>query len=528
MRWDGGQRKASEEWADTLFITALTGAAFCLPWYNIGLSVAQMVMGVAVLWPVGMKQRWRKLFQRPEALLGPGLFGLLAVSLTYSDDKALGFQLLKTYIPFFSFPVALALRGGVSEGEWRRILWAFLIGILVAVGFNFLYSVNNPSNPTAQNHREWSRTVSHLRLGYFAAWGLMLVLEGGVRRWLSPRITAFWVVVLGLTLLMLKSLAMLPFLIFGFLLWLRAYGVWKRPWARWVLFGGLAGLIWIAYGVGRAYWNFQRRADPERLRQVLALEPPYEHWDGGAWLENGTPAFIGIHEAALERAWSRRSSRGYWERDSKGQPVRTTLLRYLASKGHWIKDSSAVAALSPQDIRAVEQGLTNHLMRGPLDVAGRAYEFFWEWRQFQKDQDPRGRSLATRWALWQAGLAACRAHLRRGVGLGDVREAVSEILDAQRSPLIYEKKFGPHQQWLGLILAGGIPLFGWTLLFLLWPFFLRQPVFFIRKEGYKLFFFTLLILGCGMWEDIFETQASVTFFSFFLALLQSSVKTSRS
>jgi hypothetical protein len=496
-----------------LFRLSIFFTAMFLPWYNTGLSVAQMLMGAAVLFPVGLGGRLKRLMRNPYALSWAGLYVLILLSLLYSDDRKTGWDLLRTMIPLFSFPLALAMRGGLSITEFRVSALLFLASLAVVSLYDIVFLKNIADS---SDHRTISRTVSHLRLGYFLTWGLVLCLEGWYRGWLRSYVAVTWLLLALVMLVMLKSIGMFPFLILAGFLYLE--GIYQhRRWlaATIILGGGVFTLILIE--TSRSVYYFSLKPQPHLLDSVLALPSPFQHWDDGSLLENGTPALVGIHEASLERAWQNRSSFPYYGTDGKGQALRTTLIRYLASKGFWIKDSNALARLSEEDIRAIERGQTNFLMRGRFSLAGRLYEALWEMREYARDGNPQGRSLATRLELWKAGLHTAKNHARRGVGVGDVRQALSDELDQIHSRLIYTKTFGPHNQWLMLALAGGVPLLLWTWISLLLP--LREAYARLNHRlnpGNKPFvFFVLLLLGCGFWEDIFETQASMTFFSFF-------------
>lgn len=494
---------------DGLFRLSLWLTALFLPWYNTGLSVAQMLMGTAVLFPVGLTVRIKRLVSDPFALSWTGLYVLLLLSLLYSEDRISGWGLLRTMIPLFSYPLALTMRGGLSLSEFRTAALIFLVSVATASLYDIV-QLNYFSWPS--DHRIISRTVSHLRLGYFLVWGMVLCLEGWWRRWLKGPVATLWILLALAMLVMIRSIGMLPFLALVGLLYYRE--IFRRP--RWLAVFIILGLILVSFVVFESYravYYFSLKPDRSQLDSVLALGSPYAHWDDGSLLENGTPALVGIYEASLEKAWKQRSSLSYFGPDRKGQPLRTTLIRYLASRGFWIKDSNAVQQLSEEDVRAVEHGHTNFLMSKRFSLAGRLYEVLWEIREYTRDGNPQGRSLATRLELWKAGLQIIKNHMRRGVGVGDVRQALSDQLDRAHSHLIYNKSYGPHNQWLLLAMTGGVPLLLWAWLSLLLPLWVSRSL--IRLTNKPFVFFILLLLGSGFWEDIYETQASMTFFSFF-------------
>lgn len=496
-------------WRISILLTALF-----LPWYNTGLSIAQILMGVAALWPSGLRQRLRILFRAPVAFLWPGTYTLLGLSLLHSENQGSGIQMLRTFIPLFSFPLAMAMFGGISRRLFRWATLVFLISVATAVGYDFMS--DTLSQNASSDHRAFSRTVSHLRMGYFLTWAAFLSVGARLNGWISPVFSTIYLAVTAFALVWFKSLGMIPFILVIILLWIW----WLRP-----LKVGLKPFLWVGVPLSILFcyvgwesyqaWHFYHlRPDSTRLRHTLQLQAPYAHLDQGELSENGVPVLIGLNEPSLERGWRTRSSMNYWGTDLKGQQLRVTLWRYLASCGYWTKDSAAVAGLSLHDVRAVEKGITNRLMKSPWRLAGRIYEALWEWNRYQVDRNPRGRSLATRLELWKAAWNVVKDHPLRGVGLGDVRGALAEALDSQHSRLLYLQTYGPHNQWLGLAMAGGIPLLLWVVLSIFLPI-ICAPCSWIPSSA---FFLGALLLGCGLWEDVWETQASMTFFSYFFWL----------
>lgn len=497
--------------AQGLFRLSLWLTALFIPWYNTGLSVAQILMGAAVLWPGNWGRRLRRLANNPYALSWAGLYVLLWLSQLYSENRSIGWQFLRTMIPLFSFPLSLALRGGISPSEFRQTAFIFLMSV-VGVSLYDLFYLGNNEAAVSDDHRLFSRTVSHLRMGYFLVWSLVLCLEGWRLGWMKGPIAAAGAALALLMLALLKSVGMIPFVLLAGLLYLFISLKKDRRLRLPALLTGAGVLVFIGLETSKALTHFYKKPDPQKRAELLSLKPPFTHWDGGFLLENGVPALAGIHEASLESGWNQRSALPYHGNDLKGQPLRTTLVRYLASKGFWIKDSQAVMSLDEADISAIERGCANCLICSPFSLAGRLYEILWELRQYARDSDPRGRSLATRLELWKAGFRVLQKHWRRGTGVGDIRASLSEALDARHSLLPYSGDYGPHNQWLAIAIAGGLPLLFWAFLAFLMPLFTTH---FSLHHRLPFIFMLLLMLFCGFWEDIFETQASVTFFCFF-------------
>jgi hypothetical protein len=225
--------------------------------------------------------------------------------------------------------------------------------------------------------------------------------------------------------------------------------------------------------------------------------------------ENGNYVWRYLEFAELEREWNRRSKLNYKGADKKGNELKATLCRYLASR-NLPRDAEGINSLSEKEIFYIENGVPNYLYARPLNIKGRIYETLWEWEAYSGSGDPNGKSLSARVELWKNAVRAIWGSPLSGYGTGDVRKALKKQIIVNDSQLVYYGQFGPHNQYLATALAVGIP----GLLWMLFAFF--SPLFFYKKYTPPFLFYTLLglLLLAALNEDIFETQASVTFFAF--------------
>jgi len=474
-------------------------------------------MGISVIfYPISLKEKINNLVKQKVILYWVAFYILLLISLTYSRNQELSWRFLRTMIPLFSFPLAFGLVGGLSKKLLSKIFIIFQSSLLGVLIYNIALTFLNKETQL-YDYRGLSFTVSHLRLGYFLLFALFLTYLSFMRNHASSIIAWIFLICFSLGLILFKSVGMIPPLLLGCVLFLKECIAIKSSFSKIFEFIILivAGIIiFAAVEAGFAFFYFNKRPQANEIAERKVNASGFLHKDTTLWLENGVPALMNIHEESLANAWALRSAYPYEGKDLRGQELRVTMWRYLASCGHWVKDSAALIDLSESDIRAIEKGLTNRLMKNPFRLAGRFYEFFWELRQYRLDGDPRGRSVSTRIELWRASIQVIQDNLRRGVGLGDTRYHLKEMLDVMHSTLSYNLSYGPHSQWLGLLLAGGIPLLSW------WLFTLLMPIINLKsKHLNNLIFFTTLMIWCGLWEDIFETQASVSFFSFFYWVL---------
>jgi len=228
--------------------------------------------------------------------------------------------------------------------------------------------------------------------------------------------------------------------------------------------------------------------------------------------ENGYLTSINICDEELKTEWNKVSSLDYNGKDKKGNDLRYTLWRYLASKGYF-KDSVGVSLLNKQDITRIEDGQTNYLynINGGLNSKWR--ELVWGYELYKRGANSSGQSVMMRLEFWKTGWNIVRLHPWFGVGTGDIQDAYDQMYTILNSNLDAVWRLRCHNQYLAITVAFGF--FG-LIIFLVYLFY---PVFVLKKHLHDLYwpFFAIFILSF-ITEDTLETQAGVTSFIFFQSL----------
>ena len=261
--------------------------------------------------------------------------------------------------------------------------------------------------------------------------------------------------------------------------------------------------------------NFYREYDYARLISI-DMNARTEH--GNAYTfnlenpetENGFPVYVYMCEDELRRSWNQKSQIGYDSVDIKQQPLKYTLMRFLASKG-LRKDSAALAQLTEAEIHAIELGITNVNYQSP-SFKGRLVQIIWEFNQYANGGDPNGHSLMQRIESLKAASSVIRSNLLLGVGTGDLPAEIHKQYSIINSKLDKYHYLRSHNQYLAIAVAFGI--FG----FLYFLFAVFYPLSYKKKDlnyFYLIFFITALL--SMLTEDTLETQAGATFFAFFNA-----------
>jgi hypothetical protein len=243
----------------------------------------------------------------------------------------------------------------------------------------------------------------------------------------------------------------------------------------------------------------------------------YEHQNDGI-IENGNYIHNYVCEEELRANWNKISSISYDSLDKANQPIRSTLIRYLNSKG-LTKDAEGLSKINSTDKERIERGVANICYEEGNIFKKMIYVIAFEHDQHKQHSNSiKGHSLYQRFELWKTSLQIIRKHFIFGVGTGDVADAIKEQLIENNSPL-KDTNMRTHNQYLTFLLSFGIIGF---LVFVFSLFYapIKEKMFSIPIF---LIFFSIVLLSM-LSEDTLETEAGVTFFVFFYSYFIVNVK----
>lgn len=233
--------------------------------------------------------------------------------------------------------------------------------------------------------------------------------------------------------------------------------------------------------------------------------------------ENGNLIWANICVEELESEWNKRSVTKFKDNDKKGNPIGTTLIRYMSSKG-LNKDASGIYKLTDQDIKMVESGTTNYLYTNKTGIETRIHEFLYEYDAYKKGKNPTGHSFLMRLEFWRVGLEIIERKWIYGVGTGDLQKAYNNQYQISGTKLANEWRLRSHNQFMAITIAFGIT---GLVCFLVYLFY---PLVSIKNKHHLFAPFFIISLLSMLNEDTLETQAGVTFFGFFYCFLFSGGK----
>ena len=498
-------------------VAALALAAIMLPWSEFLLSIAQfLLIGNWLAEGIMRKDlagRFKRAFTDPPALVFLSFFGLHVLGLLWTEDLQWGTDLCRILLPVLAFTPVLASVPRLSATELRTILllgaWSTVASTLTCMALRYEVVGNG-------SYRELSVFISHIRLALLLCFGIAVFVHYARR---TPLSLIGHAAGIGWSLFFLDRLSSLLGLFILGLLFL--YAVWHagQRWnvaLRWTSRTALliVPVLAFAYVRGRVV-DYTRGdgTDLDHLDVATAGGEVYYHDLHDPQRENGHYVWIYCADKELQRTWERRSRMAFAGKDAAGQPVRSTLIRYLTSMG-LRKDSLGVLALKDDDVRRIEQGVTSVVSGRRDPIGARIDQVLYEMEYYRRTGEASGHSVAMRLEFLRAGSNIARARWLAGVGTGDTRPAFAAEYARMHSTLDERWRLRAHNEYLTLLISFGIGGLLWALFAWVWPAW-RSGAF-----GRPLFVCWLIIfLVSCVSEDTIETQPGATFFALFYTLL---------
>lgn len=503
-----------------LWLTGLSLMLVSLPFLRLGMSIAGFwLAGVWIfdyvydcVYRKNPGQKWRQFWSNKAAVLLTGIFGLHLLGLLWTVDFQYGIHDLRIKLPLLFMPLVFTGMPSIKSNELKRLLWLFVVALIASSSWcTWIYFT---SAQELYDIREISVFISHIRFS------LMIVLAIGVLIYLAnhsvglSRVFAL-VIMMGFVMFLwlLQSLTGFATLMVVILSWV-IFSVSKEKNRTWrfvkiafplVLFALIFGYLYVK----SADYFTPREDELQNFSEVTESGNKYTHKPDNTLLENGYYVWRNVSMVELEQEWNERSSIDFDQKDKRGQSIYATLIRYLTSKG-LKKDSAGVHALNQTDISNIERGIANYKDPGKSGLNKRIGKILFEINAYQNGADPSGNSVTQRLEFWRAGWHIFKEHPVLGVGTGDVPRAFEKAYVEIDSPLNDRWRLRAHNQYLTIAVAFGAI----GLIVFLYCFFypLSQKR---HRRDYLYVTFFLISAVSFLNEDTLETQAGITFFTFF-------------
>lgn len=497
-------------------LAALGLALIALPCSEFALSLSQVILLVNWIAEGIVRKdlggRTGRAFTTPVSAVFLSFFALHLVGLLWTTDLKWGLDLCRILLPVLIFGTVLSSVPPITSTQMRALL---LLGAWSVVGSTIVCLVLKHDMLALGNYRELSMFISHIRLALMLCMSIAVFVHYRPSNWplrvahLAGIVWCAFFLDLLSSLIAFVVLTALTFM--AVLHWTRNASRWMRMGAAALLIG--AGAAALCYGRARMRAFEQvEHVDLARLDERSAGGEVYYHDRVAPQRENGHYVWIHVADLELARGWSRRSTMPFNGKDSLGQPLRSTLIRYLASMGQR-KDSLGLKALSPEDVHRIGMGVTSVLegRQGPLQA--RIDQVLYELESARTTGDPSAHSVTMRLAFLRTGASIAKANWVHGVGTGDTQAAFDKAYEEIHSPLLQRWRLRAHNEYLTLVISFG--LFGGVCcLFCWWWPALRMHAF---EQPLFIAWAIIFVLSCFT-EDTLETQMGATFFALYYTL----------
>lgn len=488
-----------------------------LPLSKFLMSLSQFILGINWLISGNYIEKLKKFWSRKELVFLFVFFLLHVVGLAWTSDFDYGFNDIKKKLPLLVFPVVFSSIE-LKKDEFFNFLKILVVAVVISTCLSmfkyFGIFWDKPDNP-----RALSIFYSHIRFGilldlvFFIALFLFKNENSKVKYlWL---IAACWIIIFSFILQSLTGLSIL-LVMFIILLIFWPTDKWKRLRA--------ASLIVVVLLIGFiGYWTknivqqqiIPLKSQEEVLKKSTKQGSFYTHHLNSKLVENGNYVYINISYDELKKAWPQRSTFDFSGLDKKGQPLKATLIRFLASKG-LDKDLEGIVSLSDKEIAAIENGVPNYLYMNISPFELRMRETIWEIGAYNSGKNPGGNTLTQRFEFWKVSFVVFKENLLFGVGTGDVFNEEQLMYDKLNSVLKENFRKKAHNQFLTTGVGFGIVGLIILLVVLLYPLkiysFKDSPLFIV---------FLLISIMSFINEDMLDNQPGITFIAGFYGFLLS-------
>ena len=527
----------------------------------VGLTLSPFLMGMsqfwlALVWLVdaslppfkgvpegrGIKNKLSRFWHNKAAVLLVLFYLMHVIGLLYTSDFQYATKDLRVKLPILVMPFVVSSMPALDRKRFNLVMIVYVLSVFIST----LFSSVTYWRHDYEDIREISHFISHIRFCLNIVMCIAIIfwyiattkvskpkvpelVEGPARtRFPVPAFStrfainrylqyflAFWFVYQiyifeSLSGYVILAAVVMVSALYVFLQWQKGLG--------WRIGIGVAVLAILVVGaVLLMHWIKPmvdvKPVDFSTLEKKTALGNDYWHDTIHNPIEDGK--YVGLYycRKELQETWPQRSELPLEGEALNGEKLEPTLARYLTSKD-LRKDAECVMALTDEDIDNIEQGIPNYNNWRHPGLRSRLSSTLFEYGLYRKYNNPNGGSFSQRIEFTRASFHIIRQHPWFGVGTGDVPQAFHQAYDDIHSPLKEEFRFRAHNQYLAIAVAFGLVGLAFFLIVLLYPYF--------SVKGHRTYLYTafLCIILLSMFpEDTLETQAGVTLFAFFEAML---------
>lgn len=480
-------------------------------------SIPQIIIAANWVLEKDFTLKWQRLKSNAFFWILISFFALHIIGMLYTSNIERGLDDLRNKAPLLVLPILFFSTSPLTQKELKLLFHFFFLSVVISSVYCFLVYAGF-THKIVIDARQASVFMSHIRFSLFIAFAIigLVYFFFKERKWyykITYALSICWLLFFmyklelatGFVCLLIVIIILLSGLIIKKL---------NKFLATALLFSFICVSIFLFYNASKSLSMFDKSANNKA--NVLLKKTVNHGWylqDTVFHLaENGNLITININDYELNKEWCLKSKIPFDGLDSKGNNLRYTMLRYLASRG-FTKDSVGISKLTSEDVSNIEHGFTNYKYTSHAGLIARWRELVWEYTKYKRGENPSGHTLTMRLEFWKTAIYIIQQHPVFGVGTGDIQDSFHEAYTETHTKLDKAWWLRCHNQYLAITVAFGVV----GLLFFLC--YLCYPAIALRKQLHPLYWaFFFIALLSFLTEDTLETQSGVTFFIFFQTL----------
>ena len=471
------------------------------------------LIGLFLNWIIELdfKRKWKKIKERRYfPLFLAGLFLVELFWLPLSEDLLIGLNVLRIKLPLLLLPIIVGSARSFKTKEWRTIISAFFVGLLISTAWVYLVSIDIlPTKKTSGTIRDASIFMSHLRYSALLSLSLLMILFLALKKWANNifcYVFGLWLLFLIIKFSTLTAiLGLFVASTIGFLIWLMVENSPNKKIISLLIMTFFLGLSCYLYAIVNEFYQIKCQ---ERSKKTYSINGEKYIYDlNNNMTENGYYLWENIAPKELEKEWNKVSELSFKGNDNKGQKLKATLYRFLTSKG-LNKDSLGLSKLSKKEIKLIEEGVTSRITYNNLEK--RIRSLLYEMEFAKKNTNVNNQTLNQRLVFWQVGKEIMLIRPFFGFGPGGVKKEYKKYYSNNQTILTKDNQLLAHNQFITQFINLG------AIGGLIWIFLLVYSSARVNKELWCLFVpYAILMFFMFMSDDMLEVQAGVTIFSLF-------------
>jgi hypothetical protein len=464
------------------------------------------------------KAKLQRLMERKSVLLFISVFFLYLVGLLWTNSMQWGMHDVKIQLPLLILPLVIGTSEALNQVQVKRIVYVFSAAVILA-SFCSIFVLLGFSGKSIHDPREMSLFISHIRFSllinisiFSLFWYALKAQHESILEKAFLFLAMLW---LTIFLVILKSATgWIVFLVVSSVVIFQNIISIKNTGGRVLLLGILLAIfllptIYIGYVIQQFYTI---ESIPSNLSQEKTSKGnPYLFDFNNKELENGHYTYLFINDDELREAWSKRSSINYDSTATSGYN-HYVLYRYLTSKGYR-KDADGLGKLTDDDIRNIENGMTNYRFVNPFSFYNRIYQIIWEIDVYNKGGNPSGHSVTQRLEYYKMAIQIIKENFWFGNGTGGYYEAYQAKYNQNKFFQDQEYRQRSHNMFLSYWIDFGLIGMCYICFALIALVFLER-----RTKSFLLMIFLLIVLISFMNEDTLNNHDAISFFAFFYPL----------